>query len=308
IAEEPELDDLLNVARVQDRHHRVDERELALMRQRRRLARMVVAGRDEHAAVPRRPRRIAVLERVAGAIDARSLAVPEREHAVVARAGEEPRLLGAPDRRRGEVLVQARLEADTGRLEITLRAPELPVEAAERRAAVSRYVTCRRQSGAPIEVALREQQAHERLQSGDVQRAALAPVAFVEILDSAHAFGRPPRHPAGPATTKCRDYRRAGGRMHSKAYAPTDVRSVLRYAPAGSNFDERQGFRCDRARSRRRRDRRRTGPARHLVAAAARRALGRRRGERQRQIDAARARCRHALAGTGTRPAHVRLR
>src|SRR5690606_42041180 len=120
VAVQAELDDLLDVRRVQDRNHGVDERELALVRQRRRLARVVVAGRDEHAAAPRRAGRVAVLERVAGAVDARPLAVPEGEDAVVAGAGEEARLLRAPDRRRREILVEARLEADAGRLEKAL--------------------------------------------------------------------------------------------------------------------------------------------------------------------------------------------
>src|SRR5690606_20711645 len=107
------------------------------MRQRRRLAGVIVAGRDQHAAVRGAAGRVAVLERVTGTVDARPLAVPEREHAVVAGPGEEIRLLRAPDRRRREVLVQTRLELDVRGLEILLRAPELPIEAAERRAAVA---------------------------------------------------------------------------------------------------------------------------------------------------------------------------
>src|SRR5690606_3505118 len=151
--------------------------------------RVVVAGRDEHASAPRRAGGVAVLERVAGAIDARPFAVPQREDAVVARAGKEARLLRAPDRRCGEILVEARLEPDVGRLEPALRAPQLAIEAAEGRAAIAGHIARRGPPGAPIELALREQRAHERLQPGDVQRAARAPVPFVEVLDSAHAFG-----------------------------------------------------------------------------------------------------------------------
>src|SRR5690606_6314265 len=148
---------------------------------------------DEHAAAPRRAGRVAVLERVAGAVDARPLAVPEGEDAVVAGAGEEARLLRAPDRRRREIRVEARLEADAGRLEKALRTPQLPIEPSERRAAITGHVSRGGPAGPPIELALREQQAHERLQPGDVQRAAVAPVPFVEVLDAAHAFGCPPR-------------------------------------------------------------------------------------------------------------------
>ena len=57
------------------------ERLVALVRHRRRDAAVVVARHHQHAAVRRRAVRIAVLQRIAGAIDARALAVPEREHA-----------------------------------------------------------------------------------------------------------------------------------------------------------------------------------------------------------------------------------
>src|SRR5690606_30071164 len=127
-SEQSEVDDLLDIRWIQHRNHRVDEREFALVRQRRRFADVVVAGGDEHAAVPRRARGVTVLERIAGAVDAGTLAVPQPEHAVVARAGEEARLLRAPDRRRREILVQPRLEADIGRVEILLRTPQLAVE------------------------------------------------------------------------------------------------------------------------------------------------------------------------------------
>src|SRR5690606_32663956 len=132
IAVQSELDDLLDVGRVQHRHHRVDEGELALVRERRRLARVVVSGRDEHAAVPRRAGRVAVLERIARAVHPRTLAVPEREDAVVARTGEEAGLLRAPDRRRREILVETRLKTDLVGVEITLRTPKLAIEPAER--------------------------------------------------------------------------------------------------------------------------------------------------------------------------------
>src|SRR5690606_24351348 len=119
-------------------------------------------------------------------------AVPQPEHAVVARAGEEARLLRAPDRRRRELLVQPRLEADIGRIEILLRPPQLTVEPAERRPAVAGDEAGGRQAGAPIEVALRQQQANDRLQPGDEQRATLLPIALIQVLDSAHPLAALP--------------------------------------------------------------------------------------------------------------------
>src|SRR5690606_8098700 len=178
-----------------------------------RFADVVVAGGDEHAAVPRRARGVTVLERIAGAVDAGTLAVPQPEHAVVARAGEEARLLRAPDRRRREILVQPRLEADIGRVEILLRTPQLAVETAERRAAIAGDEAGGRQAGAPIEVAPGQQQANDRLQPGNEQRATLLPIALIQILDSAHPLAA---LPGGKISQRnAADYRRAAPSMHS---------------------------------------------------------------------------------------------
>ena len=71
----------------------------------------------EHAAKRRGAGEIGVAEGVAGAIDPRPLAVPHAEHAVVAALAVQPGLLRAPQRGRGEVLVDARLEHDVVLLE-----------------------------------------------------------------------------------------------------------------------------------------------------------------------------------------------
>ncbi len=71
-------------------------------------------------------------ERVAGAVDARPLAVPDAEDAVVAPLAAKLRLLRAPDRGRRQVLVQPWLEDDIVRLEQFAGAPELQIEPAER--------------------------------------------------------------------------------------------------------------------------------------------------------------------------------
>ena len=99
---------------------------------------MIVAGEAEDAAMFRRAGGIAVLQHVAGAVDARTLAVPDADHAVLARAGRQADLLRAPDGGRGEVLVDARLEDDVVRVEIGLGLQKLLVVAAERRAAIAR--------------------------------------------------------------------------------------------------------------------------------------------------------------------------
>ena len=51
---------------------------------------MVVAGQHQHAAMGRGAGGVAVLQRIAAAVDPRPLAVPDREHAVIFGAGNSP--------------------------------------------------------------------------------------------------------------------------------------------------------------------------------------------------------------------------
>jgi hypothetical protein len=87
------------------------------------LARVVVAHRHQHAAMLRRAGHVDVAKDVAGAVHARPLAVPEAEDAVELALAAQLRLLAAPERGGGEILVQARLEHDIGGVEVlSLRA------------------------------------------------------------------------------------------------------------------------------------------------------------------------------------------
>ena len=104
--------DLLHAGRVQDRDHHVDEVVFGLVRGGRGFGGVVVAHQREHAAVPRGAGEIGVAEHVAGAVDARALAVPDAEHAVELALAAQLGLLRAPERGGGEVLVEAGLEAD----------------------------------------------------------------------------------------------------------------------------------------------------------------------------------------------------
>ena len=67
------------------------------MRDGRGLCAVVVAGKDEHAAIFRGACRIAVPEHVAAAVDAGALAVPDADHAIIFGAGRKVELLRAPD-------------------------------------------------------------------------------------------------------------------------------------------------------------------------------------------------------------------
>src|SRR5688572_29154335 len=76
-------------------------------------------------------------ENVAAAVDARALAVPHAEDAVVSALAAQLRLLRAPERGGRKVFIDPGLEADMRSIEKLLRALELLVEAAERRAAIA---------------------------------------------------------------------------------------------------------------------------------------------------------------------------
>ena len=132
-AVDAEIEDLLDPGRVQHRDQRVDKGEFRLVRQGRGLAGMVVAGQRQHPAIGRGAGRIAVLQRVAAAVDPRPLAVPHGKHAVIFGAGKQVQLLAAPHRRRRQLLVDRRLEFEVVALDKAAGAPQRLVEA--RRAA-----------------------------------------------------------------------------------------------------------------------------------------------------------------------------
>src|SRR3546814_6319824 len=82
---------------------------------------MVVARDDQHTAVRVRACHIAMLERVARAVDARPFAVPEREDAILRRIGDARQHLRSPDRGRREIFVDARSEEHTSELQSLMR-------------------------------------------------------------------------------------------------------------------------------------------------------------------------------------------
>ena len=111
-AVEAVVEHLLNARGVQDRDHDVDEVIFGLMRGGRGFGGVVVAHQRQHAAMLGGTGEIGVAEHVAGAVDARTLAVPHAEHAIEFALAAQLGLLRAPDRGRGEILVDAALEAD----------------------------------------------------------------------------------------------------------------------------------------------------------------------------------------------------
>ena len=126
------IQDLLHTGRAEHRNHRVDHREFALMAGGRRLAGVVVAHQHQHAAQRRRPGQVAMAESVAGTVDARALAVPEREHPVVLALAADLGLLRTPDRGGCQVFVDPGHENDVVRVEMLLGLAELVVQATQR--------------------------------------------------------------------------------------------------------------------------------------------------------------------------------
>ncbi len=139
---------------------------------------MVVAHQGKDAAERRSAGEIGVAQRVAGAVDARPLAIPQGEDAVVTALAAHLSLLRAPDGGGGEVLVEAWFEGDVRFGKRRTGGEQVGIEATERRAAVTRDEACRVEPGPPIDLALGEQNAHHRLRAGD-EHAIFGKVVFV---------------------------------------------------------------------------------------------------------------------------------
>src|SRR5437763_11403873 len=152
--------------------------ELGLMRRSRGFRGVVVAHERQHAAMLRGSGKVGVAKHVAGAVDARPLAVPHREHAIELALAAQLGLLGAPYGGGGQIFVEPGLEADVGGFEMALRADELLVEAAERRAAIAGDVAGGVEAGAAVARLLHEAEADQRLETGDEDPA----VAEIELV------------------------------------------------------------------------------------------------------------------------------
>src|SRR5579883_286697 len=113
---------------------------------------VVIAHQSENAAISRAAREIGVAEDVAAPVNPRPLAVPEGEDAIVFTFASHLGLLRAPNGRRGEVFVEARLKDNLCGIEHALGAHEGEVEAAERRAPVARDEASRIEPAAPVEL------------------------------------------------------------------------------------------------------------------------------------------------------------
>ncbi|CAM3608067.1 hypothetical protein BOFL111202_14705 [Bordetella flabilis] len=157
------------------------EQVIALVRQRRGLGGVVVAGHHQDSAMARRAGGVGMLEDVAAAVHARPLAVPHAEYAVIARAREQVHLLGAPYRRSGQVFVDAGLEDHVVGLQVLGRLPHVQVHAAQGGPAITRNKARCIQAGPHIPHALHHGQAHQCVDSAHPGAAGLQGIFVVEL-------------------------------------------------------------------------------------------------------------------------------
>ena len=163
-----------------DGHLPADQRGLAGVRDRGRDGGMVIAHHHQHAAVARGARGIAVVQGVAGAVHARTLAVPHGEHAIDLAVARMPACC-AHDGRGRQVFIDAGQEADLVGVQRLLRLPHGHVHAAQRRSAVAGHEAGRVQA-ALVHPALRQHDAHQRLGAGQENAAGAAREVVAQLV------------------------------------------------------------------------------------------------------------------------------
>jgi hypothetical protein len=192
-AVQAEVEVVLHAGRYQHRHHCRLEGVLRLVRDGGRARGMVVAGHRQYAAMLPGAGRVGMLEDIAAAVDARPLAVPHAEYAVMFRAGRQVDLLRAPQRRGGEVLIDAGLEHHVVLRQMRLGFPQRLVEPAQRRTAVAADIAGGVEAGQRVALVLQQKKAHQRLGAGE-EHPACAERVLVFQRDVAqgcvHAGGR----------------------------------------------------------------------------------------------------------------------
>ena len=116
------------------------------------------------------------------AVDARALAVPEPEHAIDLAVALRLDLLRSEHSCRRKILVHGGKEFDAVPLQPILDAPELEVDAAERRAPIAGDEACRVEPGCAVASRLVERNADDGLRAREEDAALLALVAIGELV------------------------------------------------------------------------------------------------------------------------------
>src|ERR1700738_2208950 len=213
---------------------------------------VVVAHEREHPAIFRSAGEIRVSEHVAGAIDPRALAVPEAEHAVELALPTQLGLLRSPQRRGGDVLVDAGQKSDVIAIELALRPNELLVERAQRRAAVARHIARGVETCTPVALLLHPAEPDQRLKPGH-DAAALAEIVLVFKGDVIERYCAGLQARMRPRAGSARARRR-------KRYNRTPARAMARACVACTQYSVQLDRAARSTRTQRRRKLRHTSP------------------------------------------------
>ena len=176
VAVQAEVENFLDVARVQRGHADVEQHRLGLAGEGGALAARVVADDGEHAAVLADAGVVGVLEGVAGAVNTRCLAVPHAGDTVELLLADGVHHLGAPDGGGGEVFVQAVDELDVVFEEKLLLLDQGRVEHADGRPAVAGNEHAGLEAATFVGANLVEGQPNQRVNAAEVDFSRL----FVE--------------------------------------------------------------------------------------------------------------------------------
>ena len=192
IAEEAVIENLLDTRRTEHGDHGIDKGVFGLVRDGREFASVIVADQRQDPAPGRGAGEVGVLQRLAGARDARSRAVPQAEDPVEAAVAAQFRLLRPPQGGRRKRLVDAGVEDDARRLQNAGRLFDLPVKPAQRRAAMAADVAGRAGTRAPVTRLLHQQEAHHRLAAAH-QHPLFGEIVLVTRADGRKDHASPPR-------------------------------------------------------------------------------------------------------------------
>ena len=179
-AVQAEVEDFLGAGRIEHRNGAVVQGELALMRDRRTLGNVIVAGQSHRSAMFPRAREIGMAHGIAAAVQAGTLAVPDANGAIVERVRKGLEELAAHDRRKRELFVDAGHEADLVLSEEAAGSLQRQVVTAQGRSLVARDQAACSQALAAVPAHLLDRQADKRLDARHIGRAGFQDVLVIE--------------------------------------------------------------------------------------------------------------------------------
>ena len=177
-----QVERFLHVAGEEDRHVQIDHRGVARRRQGRRLRGGVVTDDGDDPAVHRRAREHRMTDRVAAAVEPRTLAVPNADDAVVAGVVERHRQLAAHDGAGRQFLVDGGLHHDREVGNGGRRTLEFLGERADRRALVAGRERGGGEAEPTVEPQLIGGEPGDRLDPGEEHGAVLEPESVGELV------------------------------------------------------------------------------------------------------------------------------